>query len=65
MEWSSLPFTFEMDSAKVAVMISNPSVDRSQHTAITQEISTMMRGEREIKIQAIKRESNRVSHELA
>ena len=65
LEWSSLPFTVETDSVEAATMISNPLVDRSQYTALVQEISAMMRGDRQIKVKAIKRECNLVSHELA
>ena len=66
MEWSSAPFILETDCSEAAAMLMHKSTDRSPNAGLVHhEIKARMYGGREVKVRAIRRESNQVSNELA
>ncbi|XBH66185.1 hypothetical protein VPH35_119636 [Triticum aestivum] len=65
MEWSSAPFILETGCSEAAAMLMHKSTDRSKNAGLVHEIKASIYGGREVKVRAIRRESNQVSNELA
>lgn len=65
MEWSSLPFILETESSEAAAMIMQTSTNRSSDAGLVHEIEAIIHSGRQVKVRAVRRGSNRVSHELA
>ncbi|VAI92535.1 hypothetical protein VPH35_132053 [Triticum aestivum] len=64
LQWSTRPIDIEMDCMDAIKLIKSPTLDRSPHRMIVQDIK-MLFGERDISIAHVSRNQNVVSHTLA
>lgn len=64
MHWSPLPIDVEMDCQAAVESIKAPTVDRSRHAMLVNEVRSIL-GERDSSIAHISRHQNAVSHRLA
>ena len=64
LQWSTRPVDIEMDCMDAVKLIKSPTLDRSPHRMIVQDIKRLF-GERDISIAHVSRNRNVVSHTLA
>ncbi|EEE57524.1 hypothetical protein OsJ_07834 [Oryza sativa Japonica Group] len=65
LHWSILPIILETDSILAVSAINGKTEDKSRFAYLIRELRLLQKGEREVKVQKVHRDHNKISHVLA